>query len=92
MSQSLGNQLSSRDDLEYTELFSSCCSELRVPLCLTISSGNIWSFLKEVKALDMLDGECGMSLVPMQGNQASSRFDLGYTELFHVAVVTSVSL
>ena len=27
-----GNQLSSRDDLGYTELFSSCCAELGVPL------------------------------------------------------------
>ena len=30
----LGNQLSSRDDLGYTELFSSCCAELCVPLGL----------------------------------------------------------
>ena len=30
----LGNQLSSRDDLGYTEPFSSCCAELGVPLGL----------------------------------------------------------
>ena len=30
----LGNQLSSPDDLENTELFSSCCAELVVPLVL----------------------------------------------------------
>ena len=29
-----GNQLSSGDDLGYTELFSSCCVELGVPLDL----------------------------------------------------------
>ena len=29
-----GNQLSSRDDLGYMELFSSCCAELSVPLDL----------------------------------------------------------
>ena len=29
-----GNQLSSRDDLGYTELSSSCCAELGVPLDL----------------------------------------------------------
>ena len=29
-----GNQLASRDDLGYTELFSSCCAELSVPLDL----------------------------------------------------------
>ena len=29
-----GNQLTSRDDLGYRELFSSCCAELGVPLDL----------------------------------------------------------
>ena len=43
----------------------------------------------EVKPLVVFDGEHGMALVPMQGNQASSRVDLGYTELFRVAAVTS---
>ena len=33
-----------------------------------------------------------MALEPMQLNRASSRVDLGYTELFRVAVVTSGSL
>ena len=28
------------------------------------------------------DVERGMALEPMQGNQASSRVDVGYTELF----------
>ena len=32
-----------------------------------------------------------MTLEPMKGNQASSRGDLGYTELFHVPAETSVS-
>ena len=36
----------------------------------------------------MFDGERGMSLEPMQENWASSRVDLGYTELFHIATVT----
>ena len=39
----------------------------------------------------MFDGECGINLEPMQGNRASSRVNFGYTELFHVAVVTSGS-
>ena len=47
---------------------------------------------KEVKPLVMYDGEWGIALKPMQGNWATSPFDLGYTELFHIAVVTSVSL
>ena len=54
-------------------------------------SGNLWSFLKEVKPLVLYDVERGMSVEPMQGNRASSRFDLGYTELFPFPAVTSVS-
>ena len=40
----------------------------------------------------MFDGERGMALQLMQGNRASSRVDLGYTEPFHVAAVISGSL
>ena len=54
--------------------------------------GNLWSCLKEVKPLVVFDGECRMALDPRQGSQVSSRVDSGYTELFRVAVVTSVSL
>ena len=39
----------------------------------------------------MYDVECGMALEPMQENLASSRVDLGYSELFHIPSVTSVS-
>ena len=59
---------------------------------MTVFLGNLWSYLKEVKSLVMFDGEHGMALDPMQGNRASSHVDLGYTETFHVAAVTSVSL
>ena len=54
-------------------------------------SGNLWSCLKEVKPLVVYDVEHGMALEPTQGNQASSRVDLGYTELFRLPAVTSVS-
>ena len=75
------------------ELSSSCCAELCVPLEVGWCSwGNLWSCLKEVKPLVVFDGECGMALEPKQGNQASSRFDSGYKELFRVAVETSVFL
>ena len=40
----------------------------------------------------MFNVECGMALEPMQGNRAYSGVDLGYTDLFHIAVVTSVFL
>ena len=39
----------------------------------------------------MYDGERGIALEPVQGNRASYRVDLGYTELFHLPAVTSVS-
>ena len=55
-------------------------------------SGNLWSCIKEVKPLVMFDGECLKALEPVQWNHASAGVDLGNTELFHVAVVTSVSL
>ena len=51
--------------------------------------GNLWSCLKEVKSLVLFDGEGVIALEPMQGNGASSRVDLWYTELFHIAAVTS---
>ena len=54
-------------------------------------SGKLWSCLKEVKPLFMFEVECGIALEPMQGNRASSRVDLGYTELFRVPAVTSLS-
>ena len=53
---------------------------------------NLWSRLKEVKPLVVIDGKRGMPLEAMQGNWASFRFDLGYTELFRVAAVNSGSL
>ena len=57
-----------------------------------VFSGNLWSYLKEIKPLVVFDGECRMALEPMQGNQASSLDDFDYTEQFCIAVVTSGSL
>ena len=39
----------------------------------------------------MFDGELGIARHAMQGNWASSCVDLGYTELFCIPSVTSVS-
>ena len=55
------------------------------------ASRNLCICLKEVKPLVVYDGEWGIALEKMQGNRASSRVDLGYTNLFHIAAVTSVS-
>ena len=49
------------------------------------------SCLKELKPLFMYDVQCDMALDPMLGKQASSQVDVGYTELFHTPLVTSVS-
>ena len=53
--------------------------------------GNLWSCPKEAKPIVLADGGLGIALKPMHGNWSSFQVDLGYTELFHIAVVTSVS-
>ena len=53
-------------------------------------SGNLCSFLKEVKPLVLYDMEHRISMEPMKGKWASSRVDLGYTELFCIPEVISV--
>ena len=55
-------------------------------------SGNLCSFLKEVKPLVLYDVEHGIAMEPMNGKWASSRVDLGYTELFCIPEVTAVFL
>ena len=54
-------------------------------------SGNLCSYLKEVKPHVVYDVERRMFLEPIQGMRASSPVDLGYTKLFPIAVVTSES-
>ena len=55
-------------------------------------SGNLCSFLKEVKLLVLYDMEQGISMEPMKGKWASSRVDMGYTEIFCIPEVTTVSV
>ena len=54
-------------------------------------SGNLWSCPKEAKPIVLYDRERGIALKPMQQNWSSFQVDLGYTELFHIPEVTSVS-
>ena len=50
----------------------------------TVVSGNLSSFLKGVKPLNLYDVDRGVVMETMQGKLASSQFDFGYTEqLFH---------
>ena len=53
-------------------------------------SGNLCSFLKEVKPLVLYDVEHVIPMEPMKGKWSSSRVDLGYTNLFCIPEVTSV--
>ena len=46
---------------------------------------------KEAKPIILYDEGWGIALKPMQGNCLSFQVDLGYTELFHIPAVTSVS-
>ena len=54
-------------------------------------SGNLWSCPKEAKTIVLYDGEWSIALKPIQGNWLSFQVDLGYTELFDIIAVTSVS-
>ena len=45
----------------------------------------------EAKPIVLCDGEWGIALKPMQGNWSSFQVVSGYTELFHIPAVTSVS-
>ena len=52
---------------------------------------NLCSFLKEVKPLVLYFVEHGIAKEPMKGKWASSRVDLGYTELFCIPEVHQCS-
>ena len=54
-------------------------------------SENLCSFLKGVKPLVLYSVEHGIAMEPMKGKWASSRVDLGYTELFCFPVVHQCS-
>ena len=45
-------------------------------------SGNVWIVVKDVKRIVVYDVECEMAMDSMKGKCASSRGDLGYTNLF----------
>ena len=55
---------------------------------MTVVSGNLWCFLKEIKPLALFDVECRMTMEPMKGKWDSARDDLGYTVLFCLPEVT----
>ena len=54
-------------------------------------SRNLWSCPKEVKPLVLYDGVQGIALNTVKGNRLSFQVDLGYTEVFPIFAVTTVS-
>ena len=54
-------------------------------------SENLCSFLKGVKPLVLYSVKHGIAMEPMKGKRASSRVDLGYTELFCIPEVHQCS-
>ena len=74
------------------ELSPSCCAEMNIHIDLRRVSQRISSFLKEMKPLVLYSVELGIAMEPMKGKWASSRVDLGYTELFCIPEVTAVFL
>ena len=55
----------------------------------SISSGNLFRFLKEVKRLVLYAVEHGIAMEQMRGKWASSCVDFGYTDLFCIPDLTS---
>ena len=74
------------------ELSLSCCTEINIHIDLRLVSQGISVVSKGIKPLVMYNVEHGIAMEPMKGKCASSRFDLGYTELFCIPEVTAVFL
>ena len=73
------------------ELPSSCCDDMKILSLEEGVSENLCSFLKEVKPLVLYSVEHWIAMEPMKGKWASSRVDLGYTELFCIPEVHQCS-
>ena len=73
------------------ELSSSSYADIGVPIDLRGCLRKSLEVLKEAKPIVLYDGERGIALKPVMGNWSSFQVDLGYTELFHIPAVTSVS-
>ena len=77
----------------YMELSSISCAEIGVPIDLRrVSQGISGVAQRKPNLLSCILGVCGFALKPMQGNWSSFQVDLGYTKLFHIPAVTSVSV
>ena len=77
-----GNLFSSRDDMVCTELSSCCCAEIGVPLDLDGYIRESFVLPKGRQATVVYAVASGMTLVPMQGNQASHELIWGTLKYF----------
>ena len=92
LQQNPGNQISSRDDMGCMELSSSSCAAIGVPMDLRrVSQGISGVAQRKPSQLSCMMVNGGIALKPMQGNWSSLQIVLGYTELFDIPAVTSVS-
>ena len=66
-----GKWASSRVDLRYTELFFIPEVHQSSSRFVTVFLGTVWCSIKKIEAPYMFDGEYGIVLHAMQGNQAS---------------------
>ena len=68
------------------------CAEIGVAIDSGwVSQGLSGVAQRKPSQLSSMMGKSGIALKPMQGNWSSFQVDLGYTELFHIPAVTSVS-
>ena len=74
------------------ELSSSSCAAIGVPIDLSrVSQGISGVAQRKPSQLSCMMVNGDIALKPTQGNWSSFQFDLGYTELFDIPAVTSVS-
>ena len=76
--------------MERSELSSSSCAEIGVPIDLRRVSQGISGDAQRKQSHCLYNGERGIALKPMQGNWSSFNVYLGYSELFHISALTSV--
>ena len=77
------------------KLSSSCCTDINIHIDLRLVSQGISGVIYSQatgKPLVLYDVQHGIPMEPMKGKWASSRVDLGYTELFCIREVTAVFL
>ena len=80
------------NDMGCMKLSSSSCAEIGVPVDLRrVSQGMSGVSQRKTSQLSCMMGKSGIALKPMKGNWSSFQVNLGYTEIFDIPALTSVS-